>query len=260
MTAPSAPVAGAVAALVSLDATGRSGAENMARDVGMLRDVDLGRAAIRLYRWEPACLSLGRNEPALSRYDVGRIEALGLAVVRRPTGGRAVWHAHEVTYAVAGHVSDFGSLRQTYEWVHRRVASGLRKLGVAAELAPAGRPASPAAGACFAAPVGGEVMVRGRKLVGSAQMRDGDRFLQHGSILLDDDQDVVALVTRGPARPAAATAIRDALGSPVTFDVVARTVAAGFRGGFASVTDWDGPRPDPTDLARFADSDWTWRR
>src|SRR2546425_4755314 len=85
-----------------LDRAGRSGAANMAIDASLLAEAArTGRAFLRLYRFDPPCLSLGRNEPAAARYDRTAIARLQLDVVRRPTGGGAVWHEHEVTYAVA---------------------------------------------------------------------------------------------------------------------------------------------------------------
>ncbi len=77
----------------------------MATDAALLDEADRsGRAFLRLYRWSPPCLSFGRHEPAATRYDRVAIARLGIDVVRRPTGGRAVWHEHEVTYAVAAPV------------------------------------------------------------------------------------------------------------------------------------------------------------
>jgi lipoate-protein ligase A len=132
---------------------GRTGAENMAQDEALLYEADRsGAAFLRLYRWSPPCLSFGRNEPACARYDRSAIERLGLDVVRRPTGGRAVWHEHELTYAVAAPVAAFGTLRASYRAIHERLAVALRHLGTAAALA-ADRSASAldeASGACFA--------------------------------------------------------------------------------------------------------------
>jgi lipoate-protein ligase A len=109
---------GAVTALtwqLVTDPVGRPGPENMAIDQALLDEVDRGGEVsyLRLYRWNPPCLSFGRNEPALARYDRAEIERLGLDVVRRPTGGRAVWHDDEVTYAVAAPVAAFGCLRDS---------------------------------------------------------------------------------------------------------------------------------------------------
>src|SRR5437667_2389638 len=157
----------------------------MATDQALLEESDrTGRAFLRLYRFDPRCISFGRNEPARERYDPDAIARLGCDVVRRPTGGRAVWHEHEVTYAVAAPIATFGGLRAGYRAIHARLVAALRRLGVEATLA-ADRPRPPQRlGACFAAPVGGAVLVGGRKLVGSAQVCEGRAFLQHGSILL----------------------------------------------------------------------------
>ena len=163
------------------------GAANMARDHALAELVGHGEAVLRLYRWSPATLSLGRNEPfgeihrrlLASRPDVG--------VVRRPTGGRAVLHDHELTYGVAAPVSAFGGLRAAYRSINRALVEGLGRLGVAARLAGPGALPS-GAGVCFADSAEGEVVAGGRKLVGSAQRRIGGAFLQHGSLLLDDDQ------------------------------------------------------------------------
>src|SRR5438552_9806411 len=219
----------ACACQLSLDAAGRSGAENMAIDAALLdRANGEGLSFLRLYRFDPPCLSLGRNEPA-ARYDHTEIARRGLDVVRRPTGGGAVWHEHEVTYAVAAPVAAFGSLRNAYHTIHQRIAAALRSLGADVTLAPhqpprSGRVDQPAS--CFATPVGGEVLVAGRKLVGSAQVRKRSAFLQHGSILLDGSQEVVTAITRKPQAASAETTLARALGRPVTFEEVADAIVA----------------------------------
>jgi ABC-type transport system substrate-binding protein len=210
-----------------VDGQGRSGAHNMALDDALLRDAGrTGRTFLRLYRWSPACLSLGRNEPALVRYDRATIERRGIDVVRRPTGGRAVWHDDEVTYAVAAPVTVFGSLAASYAEIHTRLAAALRTLGVSAELAPARRVSGLGAGACFSAPVGGEVTVLGRKVIGSAQVRLGSAFLQHGSILLGGSQAGIDTVSRQPSAVSSATSLSEALARPVTFAEVAQAIVA----------------------------------
>src|SRR3989442_15395853 len=161
-----------------LDPGGRPGAENMAIDAGLLARADrTGSAFLRLYRFQPPCLSLGRNEPAAARYDRAAIARRGLDVVRRPPGGRAVGHENEVTYAVAAPIATFGGLRAAYHAIHARLAAALRRLGADAALAlDRPRPPSTAldrAGPCFATPARGEVLLGGRKLVGSAQVREG---------------------------------------------------------------------------------------
>lgn len=201
-----------------------SGVENMQTDEALLDDVTRsGNAFLRLYRWDPPTLSVGRNQPITFR---------DVPVVRRPTGGQAVWHEHEVTYAVAAPIQLFGSLRAAYGEIHTRLAKALRAIGANASLAPS-RPTvrrSDLPASCFAAPVGGEILVNGRKLVGSAQVRRGDAFLQHGSILLDGSQQRVAERT-------GETTLAVVLGRSVDFEEVARAVVA----------NW-GERLEPSDI------------
>jgi lipoate-protein ligase A len=190
---------------VLIDPVGRSGEHNMARDASLLDDVArVGGAYLRFYRWDPPTVSVGRNQPITFR---------GVPVVRRPTGGQAVWHDDEVTYAVVAPIETFGSLRTAYCEIHTRIARALQSLGADPILAPAAHlPIRPAArpGSCFAAPVGGEILVGGRKLVGSAQVRRGTAFLQHGSILLGGSQEPVTGAS-------AATTLQAVLGRAVTF-------------------------------------------
>jgi lipoate-protein ligase A len=180
------------------DRAPRPGWTNMAIDEALLdRAEQLGERCFRLYTWQPHCLSFGRHEPAARRYDADRIAAMGIDTVRRPTGGRAVWHSRELTYAVAAPCHFFGSLSDAYLEVHRMLAGALHDLGIRASLAPRSRPAPLDAGACFSQAAGGEVMVAGRKVVGSAQLGRGGAFLQHGSILLQDEQELVLALTKG---------------------------------------------------------------
>jgi len=192
-----------------VDPEGRSGAENMARDESLLDEaLRTGVATLRLYRFDPPCWSIGRNDPTPERP--------GIATVRRPTGGRAVWHEHEVTYAVAAPIAIFGRLKDAYCAIHERLAAALRALGADVSLAeprPIGRLAERPVD-CFATTAGGEILVRGRKLVGSAQVRRGDAFLQHGSILLDGRETENA------------TTLRHTLGRVVTFEEIAEAIVA----------------------------------
>jgi lipoate-protein ligase A len=247
-----------------LELEGRPGWQNMAMDQALLGRAARGERWLRLYRWVPHCLSFGRHEPALRRYDRGRIEARGVDVVRRPTGGRAVWHADELTYALAAPAEPFGGLRQAYEEIHRMLLAALRVLGVGAELAPPRAPAPVDAGSCFASPVGGEITVGGRKLVGSAQLRQDAGLLQHGSLLLAGRQAIVREVTRGGAPPDLAVPLAEAAGATldpaVVAEAVARAAAERWRGR------WERTRPDAALLAeaashevRFRSPDWTWR-
>ena len=165
-----------------------------------------GESWLRLYEWAPHCLSFGRHEPASLRYDAEHISARGIDTVRRPTGGRAVWHAEELTYSVATPYSRFGTVQTAYLEIHEMLAGALKMLGLPASLAAPSRTPPLDTGACFASPVGGEIMVDGRKVVGSAQLRSGKALLQHGSVLLRDSQNVVRELMKedrafDPSRP-----------------------------------------------------------
>ena len=247
-----------------LDLDGKPGWQNMALDQALLGRAGRGERWLRLYRWAPHCLSFGRHEPALRRYDRAHIESRGLDVVRRPTGGRAVWHAEELTYAVAAPAEPWGGLRQVYEEIHRMLLAALRRLGVGAELAPPRSAAPVDAGSCFAAPVGGEITVRGGKLVGSAQLREGAGLLQHGSLLLAGRQSTVREVTRNGAPTDLALALSDAIGGTPDPSVVADAVAVAAEERWGGT--WERTFPDPALLAeatshevRFRSPDWTWQ-
>ena len=240
----------------------RPGWLNMAIDSAMLdRAEQAGTVSLRVYRWDPYCLSFGRHEPALRRYDRARIEALGIDTVRRPTGGRAVWHARELTYALAAPVGRFGGIRQAYHDIHSMLAVALRRIGIDAELATTATVPGPAAGACFAAPVGGEVLVHGRKVIGSAQVRQGSALLQHGSLLLADDQAMVRQLTIG-AQPPEAEDERQPLGRQVAFEEAAAAIreAAGSLGELTPDPLHDDPSTTPAHADRFRSPEWTWER
>ena len=148
----------------------------------------------------PASRSGGTNRPGNGTIAAAS-SALGLDTVRRPTGGRAVWHGAELTYAVAAPEAAMGSLREAYHRIHHTIAVALRSLGAPVHLAPARRAVPVDAGACFAAAAGGEVVVDTGKVVGSAQLRSEGALLQHGSVLLHDDQSRVGEVTIGDRAP-----------------------------------------------------------
>ncbi|HEU4570234.1 MAG TPA: hypothetical protein VFS07_06665 [Gemmatimonadales bacterium] len=244
------------------------GAANMARDVALLElAAERGMGFVRTYTWAPFTLSFGANEPALRRYDRDAIAARGMAAVRRPTGGRAVWHAEELTYAVAAPDPTFGPLPETYRRIHATLAQGLATLGAA--LAPSAPPAAATAldaGACFASPAGGELVAAAGKVVGSAQLRERGAFLQHGSILLGNRQERVTEVTRGDAPPAGAAHLSALLGRDVPAAEVAQAVALAVRAWPGEWREADAPLRAELDrraagqLARFQDPAWTWRR
>ncbi len=252
-----------------IDETPRPGWANMAIDMALLdRAEQYGESWLRLYTWSPHCLSFGRHEPATRRYDIARISALGLDTVRRPTGGRAVWHARELTYAVAAPGLRFGTLAQAYADIHRLLGGALSELGAEVTLALSAPTPGLGSGPCFARPVGGEVLARGRKVVGSAQMRRGNALLQHGSILLHDDQSMIAqLEQHSSFSPTACSpaGLTDAQGEQLQASAVAaavaRTAACRWQGSWERVTEPDFVlREAAAHFRWFASGTWTWAR
>jgi lipoate-protein ligase A len=185
-----------------------TGARNMALDHALAVSLGEGTAVLRLYRWSRPTVSFGRHEPARDVYDRTLGAALGLDFVRRSTGGGAVLHEGELTYAVVVPLRALGGPRTAYRRINEALAAGLRTLGADVAVSEHGLVRRPGAGPCFQAAAPGEIVARGRKLVGSAQARVGGALLQHGAIAPRADQSVLAELTRrgAPAAPAPLTA------------------------------------------------------
>jgi lipoate-protein ligase A len=214
----------------------RDGARNMARDEALAWAG--APPTLRLYAWQPACLSLGRFQRSgeIDRAACGRA---GVAIVRRPSGGRALLHDAELTYAVIAseHHPLLGgsSILASYRQISLALLDGLRRLGVDAALTPAQRArhtvhSAPASAACFDAPASYELTVGGRKLVGSAQTRRNGMLIQHGAIPLTGHAErLSALLLRPPANLAASmVALDEAAGRAIGFDEVAAALVDGF--------------------------------
>jgi lipoyl(octanoyl) transferase len=161
----------------------------MERDLAFHRQVARGEAlpTLRFYTWDPPALSLGYFQRLEDVADVAACHRLGVDIVSRPTGGRALLHHRELTYSVTapeGCLKIPASVLEAYRLFSRALVRGLTRLGVPAELAPgSGRGRGLAPGACFDAPAAYELQVAGKKVAGSAQMRRDGALLQHGSIL-----------------------------------------------------------------------------
>jgi lipoate-protein ligase A len=140
---------------------------------------------LRIYRWDPPAVSIGYNQKT-EDFAADAARTAGFDVVRRPTGGRAILHAEELTYAVVGTSPGplFGdSLHAVYMTINRALVAFLADLGLAAEISDGESRADARGLVCFKSAGRYEIGVGGRKLVGSAQRRSGGCFLQHGSIL-----------------------------------------------------------------------------
>lgn len=245
----------------------------MAADHALALCLAEGRAVLRLYEWLGPTVSLGRNEPAAASYDRHAALARGIDFVRRPTGGRAVLHDSELTYAVVVPLRALGGPRLAYRDVNACLAAALRELGVDASVTETGRTLRPDGGPCFAAAAPGEVVAHGRKRIGSAQARIGRALLQHGSILLGTDQDGLrGLVHHAQYGGPSASEAGACRGAPapaapaISIDEVANAVAMSVRRTFGG--GWVDGGYDARELLEadrlereiYGRDSWTWRR
>lgn len=187
-----------------------SGALNMALDDALLHAVANGSSppVLRLYRWRPATLTLGYAQPVAASIDLEACHAAAIEVVRRPTGGRAVLHDREVTYAVIAPVgAPFGtSIAESYRVIAGVLLETLRRFHLAAELVPGQARGQQGRAVCFTAPAQHELVVAGCKVAGCAQKRRGAAFLQHGSLPLELDLELLQRLL--PAAPGEAARAR----------------------------------------------------
>lgn len=245
-----------------VDDAPREAAEQMALDAALLAWVGArDETILRLYAWREDTLSLGAHEAACRTWDRTRLAEDGVAVVRRPTGGRGVWHAAtDLTYAWAGPLSS-ATARQTYREIHARLAGSLRALGLPAVVAEDhGRAADLAPGACFELAIGGEVLVGARKVIGSAQRIAGSAGLQHGAIARADHAERTATYRLEPPGPRPR---HDEAPWPEAPEIAGRIAAdwASAGGRFAPPELTRALRAASVqDAERFRDPAWTWRR
>jgi len=215
------------------------GATNMAIDeaVWLGRRAGASPPTIRFFAWAPPTVSLGYGQPLDRHVDDAACRRLGVGLVRRPTGGSAIYHdgpERELTYSVVAAADDVGGgardLLHSYQWIGRALAAGLRALGAPVEMVGVARDESATPAFCFARTGSCEIELHGKKLVGSAQRRYGRTFLQHGSVLLGVDAPRLgAIFPTTPDPLATLTTLEAALGHRPKFDDVAAALASAFE-------------------------------
>jgi lipoate-protein ligase A len=237
----------------------------MARDHAITTCLEEDEGVLRLYRWDPPTISFGRNEPAKGRYLQAAASREGIAFVRRPTGGRAVLHHGELTYALSFPVHAFGGLKRAYRVINKGLLEGLRLLGASVDLAAATGPAPrPDAGPCFRQPAEGEVMALGRKLIGSAQVRMDQAVLQHGSIILEGTQGVLRRLRADDEPVPPPATLKSLLGVIPPMEVMVDSIQRGLSVTFGGSWEEDDYRENEKMAARdlephYLDPEWTWR-
>ena len=220
------------------------GAWNMAIDQSILEHIGRGESlpTLRLYAWDPACLSLGHAQP-FSDVDVGRLKERGWEVVRRATGGRAILHTDELTYSVIAPNDEprvEGGVLESYNRLAEALLLAVKNLELPVEMkegkADSNGRTNPI---CFEVPSTYEITVNGKKLIGSAQARKKEGVLQHGSLPLTGDLARIcqALVFENEsARQAAssrllsrAATVESALGRAVSWEAAAQAFVNAFE-------------------------------
>ncbi len=160
---------------------------------------------LRLYGWKPWAISLGANQK-LEDFDPNKLQEFGVDIVRRPTGGRAVLHANELTYSIVINVNGKLTPKDIYREIHLFIVRGLTRLGAYKLTFEKSQPnfrdyykKEIASVSCFASSARYEIEWEGKKIVGSAQRIVGNTLLQHGSILLGRGYELLPELTNFPS-------------------------------------------------------------
>jgi lipoate-protein ligase A len=216
--------------------------ENMAIDESIFHETIKNRKdpTIRFYNSRPAAVSIGYFQEIRKEVNIEKCRSAGVDVVRRITGGKAVFHCNEITYCVvAGDQEKIfpSDISGTYKVISKCIARGLAYLGIKADLAEGGRVVAgeELKSCCFSVPSKNELLVKGRKICGSAQVRRRGGFLQHGSLLLAFDPGETAsllLPARTPEQleklRKAVTAVNEELVSPGDVQKICSQLKKGF--------------------------------
>ena len=175
-----------------------SGALNMAIDQALLKLHVLGQSppTLRFYQWLPPAISIGYFQKP-ETVNLSLCSSLGIDVVRRPTGGRAVLHQNELTYSLIAGLKEGipSSLPEAYGLICQGLLAGFRMIGIEAQMGQEKLTGSPP-DICFLRSSISDIVCQGKKFVGSAQMWSGSSLLQHGSILLEPQKETWANLMR----------------------------------------------------------------
>lgn len=226
---------------------------------------------LRFYTWKRPTASLGYSQNVHRVLDVGYCKRNGIDVVRRITGGKMVLHYREVTYSInsSDSVLFTDKLTDSYKLISEAMMKGLENMGLDPILA-AEPPASYTRGnlPCFSYPARNEVEVKGKKIIGSAQKRVGSNFIQHGSIPLQDDGELLKKISflgenEGDVRM---IALSHALGKDVSFEWAVEHLIAGISDYFnvellpKILSEDEKQAVTRIQKERYSNSSWTYDR
>jgi lipoyl(octanoyl) transferase len=202
------------------------GAWNMALDEALLSQIDQPQSlpVLRLYAWQPACLSLGQAQ-SIQDVDAEKLVRLGWCIVRRPTGGKAVLHTDELTYSIIAPL-DNPIVRGTVLESYNRIAGALMAALALLQLDPVSKEIyanqKSSGPVCFEMPSNYEITVGGKKLIGSAQARQKEGVLQHGSLPLFGDLTRITQCLRFSSEEERQSAANRLLKHATTIEMVSR--------------------------------------
>ncbi|MCA1058152.1 lipoate--protein ligase family protein [Rossellomorea aquimaris] len=270
-----------------IDSGNCSPSYNMALDEALLDWHSEGKIppTIRFYGWDPATLSIGYFQKVEKEINLDAVKEHGLGFVRRPTGGRGVLHEHELTYSVIvseDHPEMPKTVTEAYRVISEGILKGFQGLGLEAYFAVPKTAEereglkNPRSAVCFDAPSWYELVVEGRKVAGSAQTRQKGVILQHGSILLDLDEDKLFSLFKYPsdrvkermqrAFKNKAVAMNEISSETVTMDMAKEAFKKGFEEGLNIQLEPYELSEEETqyvvDLAesRYESDDWNFKR
>jgi len=235
-----------------VDTEPQSGARNMAIDEYLFNSLKEERdTVLRFYTWKRPTASLGSGQKLEKVLNLEACQRLGVDIVRRPTGGKLVLHHREITYSVCSSDTEIftATLDGSYRLISEALIAGLRLMCVQAELSiltegTYARSLLP----CFARPARHEIVIDGRKIIGSAQRRQGHRFLQHGSIPLSPQADLLEQIvpTPDPNFSLRMISLEEALGRKIEPQEAISFFIEGFKQFFN--IDWEVKPLTPAEL------------
>ncbi|RJQ43846.1 MAG: lipoate--protein ligase family protein [Anaerolineaceae bacterium] len=257
------------------------GTWNMAVDEAILESTAnlLQPTTLRLYSWNPFCLSLGYSQ-SIADIDETRLKARGWDLVRRPTGGKAILHADELTYSICASNSDphvRGSVLESYQHLSKGLIAAMQmvKLDVISEPHKSPSERNTTKPICFEVPSDYEITLNGKKIIGSAQVRKKDGVLQHGAIPLFGD---IARITdvlhyeseneRSLSRSQVqmrATTLEKQTDQRITWKKLAHAIVCGFENALqieikiGRLSDQERKRAKQLLEEKYANMDWTRR-
>ncbi|MBU8594779.1 lipoate--protein ligase family protein [Shouchella clausii] len=270
-----------------IDSKKQGPAYNMALDEALLNWHSEGKIppTIRFYGWEPATLSIGYFQRVAKEIRMEAVREKQLGFVRRPTGGRGVLHEHELTYSVIvseAHPAMPKTVTEAYRVISTGLLEGFKALGLNAYFAVPDsekeREAlkNPRSAVCFDAPSYYELVVEGKKIAGSAQTRQKGVILQHGSILLDIDEEKLFDLFQyrsdrlrermQRAFSQKAVAINALRKEPVTLDEASRAFKQGFEKGLGiqlvpyQLSESEEKEVQSLAKSRYESDEWNFRR